>query len=278
MKKKIDVTTYRLEYQNLPVSFDGCRIGFLSDLHNNEIGRNNTYLLQTIKKRQFDYFFCVGDMIIGTDYGSFQYEKTLEFIQKLSEIAPVYYALGNHEERMRQKDLADGTKILYQYKKELLHRNVIVLDGTSIELFKKGQAITLKGLSLGMEFYKKWWKRTPLSKSNIEQQIRQKNGFTIMLAHNPVYFKTYDAYGAELVLSGHVHGGIMILPKLGGIISPELMPFPKYDFGYFEGSNSKMILSRGLGTHTIPIRIHNRPEFIDITLNRTCELDRQLVK
>ena len=74
------------------------------------------------------------------------------------------------------------------------------------------------------------------------------------------------------MLSGHVHGGIMRLPALGGVLSPALTLFPKYDGGMFKEDNSTMILSRGLSSHTPPVRIFNPGELIVIDLNRVkCE-------
>ncbi len=278
MKKKIDVTNYKLNYESLPASFDGCRIGFLTDLHNNEIGYENEELLNTMTNHAYDYFVCCGDMIVGSDKGVFEYQSALKFLEKLAKIAPVYYSFGNHEERMRSTRFIDRNDALETYKSKLLARNITVLDNETIILSKDGQSICLKGLSLSMDYYKRWWNRKSLLNVELNQMIGKKKEFTILLAHNPVFFDTYDSYGVDLVLSGHIHGGLMILPMFGGVISPELKLFPKYDFGYFEGESSKMIVSRGLGTHTLPIRIHNRPEFIDITLKRTCEFSGQLVE
>ena len=90
--------------------------------------------------------------------------------------------------------------------------------------------------------------------------------FQLLIAHNPVYFDAYADWGADLVVSGHVHGGIMRLPFLGGVLSPSLTLFPKYDGGMFREHGSTMILSRGLSSHTIPIRIFNPGELIVIEL------------
>ena len=68
------------------------------------------------------------------------------------------------------------------------------------------------------------------------------------------------------MLSGHVHGGIMRLPVLGGVLAPSLRIFPKYDGGLFRSGKSVMILSRGLGSHTIPIRIFNPGELVCVDL------------
>ena len=90
--------------------------------------------------------------------------------------------------------------------------------------------------------------------------------FSILLAHNPEYFKEYADWDPDLALSGHVHGGVVRLPFLGGVIAPSLRIFPHYDAGLFEEYGHKMILGRGLGMHTLPIRIFNPGELIRIEL------------
>jgi predicted MPP superfamily phosphohydrolase len=87
-----------------------------------------------------------------------------------------------------------------------------------------------------------------------------------LLAHNPKYFKSYAAWGADLTLSGHIHGGIVQIPFLGGAVSPQVEFFPKYDAGLFHENDKAMILSRGLGTHTINVRINNTAELVSIKL------------
>ena len=91
--------------------------------------------------------------------------------------------------------------------------------------------------------------------------------FNILIAHNPSYFPAYAEFGADLVLSGHVHGGIARIPFLGGVISPALRLFPKYDGGRYREGESVMILGRGLGTHTIPVRFLNPGELVEVIVN-----------
>ena len=88
----------------------------------------------------------------------------------------------------------------------------------------------------------------------------------ILIAHTPQYFEAYAAWGADVVMSGHVHGGIMRLPVLGGVLSPNLTLFPKYDGGRFVCGKATMILSRGLGTHTIPVRVFNPGELVTVNI------------
>ena len=94
----------------------------------------------------------------------------------------------------------------------------------------------------------------------------ESDAFQILLAHNPVYFKQYAAWGADLTLSGHLHGGIIRLPLIGGVITPQAKLFPRYHAGKYQIGKKTLIVSRGLGTHTIPIRFNNKPELSVIHL------------
>lgn len=90
--------------------------------------------------------------------------------------------------------------------------------------------------------------------------------YTILIAHNPVFFETYANWGAELIVSGHLHGGIIRLPLVGGVLSPQVSFFPKYDKGLFKKGSSVMAVSAGLGKHTIPVRLWNPAELLIINL------------
>ena len=87
-----------------------------------------------------------------------------------------------------------------------------------------------------------------------------------MIGHDPDYFPEYAKWGADLTVSGHVHGGLIILPCLGGLISPMIRFFPKYYKGDYSMENSHMIVSAGLGLHTLKIRVNNQPDLVTINL------------
>jgi predicted MPP superfamily phosphohydrolase len=93
-----------------------------------------------------------------------------------------------------------------------------------------------------------------------------KSKCNLLIAHNPDYFEKYAQWGADLVLSGHVHGGIMKLPLVGGVIAPSYRIFPKYDGGIFRSGKTTMLLGRGMGSHTLPFRFFNPAELYAVTL------------
>ena len=94
--------------------------------------------------------------------------------------------------------------------------------------------------------------------------------YNILLSHNPLYYPAYRDWGADLTLSGHIHGGIIRIPGLGGLLSPDLTLFPRYDGGHFTERGKHLIVSRGLGNHFL-VRVMNPPEIGVITLARQKE-------
>ena len=94
----------------------------------------------------------------------------------------------------------------------------------------------------------------------LDDPVKKEEEVAILLAHNPMYFSKYHNWNPDLILSGHLHGGIMILPVLGGVIGPDFRLFPKYYEGVFKEDETFMLVSRGLGTHHLPFRFFNRPE------------------
>lgn len=236
----------------------------LADLHNRVYGKKNETLIQAIRDVKPDFVLSAGDMLTAKPGYSFQVAQ--DFMKKIADEFPVYYALGNHEYRMKIYPEDYGTAY-DDYMTGILESGIHVLDNESIRI--EEFAIQITGLSIERKYYKRF-RKTSMEQEYLLSTIgtKQSDAFQILLAHNPEYYDEYDAWGANLVLSGHVHGGVMRLPVLGGVISPKLVLFPKYDGGEFVGKNGKMILSRGLGMHTIPIRIFNPPELVVIHLEK----------
>ena len=79
--------------------------------------------------------------------------------------------------------------------------------------------------------------------------------------------KEYLAWGADLILSGHLHGGMVRIPGIGGVIGPDFVLFPKYSGEMRRVGDQTVIVSNGLGTHTIHIRLFNPAEVVVLSLN-----------
>lgn len=232
----------------------------LADLHNKRYGTDNEKLIGAIEGVNPDFVLTAGDILTAKPGKS--YETALSFMKKLATKYPIYYGLGNHEYRMKiyREDYGDAFD---RYIGELNNAGIHVLDNE----WKEREPFQITGVSIERLYYKRFYK-IKMDDAYLKKEIGEasKKRYQILLAHNPEYFEEYAKWGADLVLSGHVHGGIMRLPLLGGVISPKLVLFPKYDGGMFKEKDSTMILSRGLGMHTIPIRIFNPGELVVIHL------------
>lgn len=260
------VVSYKLSDSR--IKKDKITIVFISDLHNKQYGNMNSEVRNTIDEINPDYIIFGGDMITSCMEKWKDYSETIAFIKELTKKYPVFYGIGNHEDRLRRLPEKFPKNAYEDLCKALAEAGCPILDDQVVEVEDAG--IVIYGLNLEHMYYRKAITRK-LPPSYISDKFGDidNSRFSILLAHNPEHFLSYAESGISLVLSGHVHGGIIRLPFLGGVISPALKLFPKYDGGLFEEGNSKMILSRGLGTHTVPIRFNNKAEIIKIEINKT---------
>lgn len=270
------VREYTLENEKIKEKID---LVLLADLHNKQYGKENKKLLEVLDKIHPDAVMSAGDILTAKPGKG--YERAARFMERIASKYHVYYGLGNHEYRMKiyPEDYQDE---FMQYTTRLKKAGVVVLDNESaVFSVKKGTENTnlrITGVSLTRSYYKRFSKIfMPADYLDRLAGESSQDLFQILLAHNPEYFKEYADWGADLVLSGHIHGGIMRLPVLGGVVSPKLVLFPKYDGGLFKKGTCSMVLSRGLGMHTIPIRLFNPGELVVIHLT-PCEAGQRLVK
>lgn len=229
----------------------------LTDLHNKKYGRKNERLLEGIREQKPDMILIAGDILTASPGKPL--EPALEFLSELAKDYPIYYGNGNHEHRLKLYPETYGDmgerygQALQELKIEPLVNQHCILQDSGIAIY--GSEID--------KFYYKRFRIPQMSNEYMESILGKpdKELYTVLLAHNPDYFPQYAGWGADLVLSGHVHGGVARVPFWGkGMISPGLRFFPKYDGGVFREGQAVMILSRGLGMHTIPVRLFNPAE------------------
>lgn len=239
-----------------------CRMVLLSDLHNKSFGQDNERLIRKIAELSPDCVLVAGDMLTaakGHDYG-----RALRLMERLAESYKIYYGMGNHEYRLQL--YPDQYPGMYEgYLKGLRASGIEPLINENVCLPAWNAAVC--GVQIDSCYYKHL-RKEPMESDYLPRILGEasEDAFQVLIAHNPVYFEEYAAWGADLVVSGHVHGGIMRLPVLGGVLSPSLTLFPKYDGGRFTCGKSTMVLSRGLGSHTIPLRFFNPGELVVIEL------------
>ncbi len=235
----------------------------LADLHGKEYGYNNEKLLDAIDNLKPDGILIAGDMLTAKPGKDFS--KVLSFMSSLSKKYPIYYGNGNHEYRLKLYPETYGT-MAQEYEQGLKKIEVFPLCNESTVV--EGDNIVIYGLEIDKRYYKRLAKNE-MDLNYLKETIGvpDRSKYNILLAHNPVYFDAYAEWGADLVISGHVHGGVMRLPFVGGVISPSLTIFPKYSGGLYTKEHSQMVLSNGLGCHTIPIRIFNPAQLVVLEID-----------
>ena len=265
-----NVTKYQICTSKINPHMKPKRMIFLSDLHNHEYGQNNIRLLQAVKAACPDLILIGGDMLVGKRGRSAK--PALQFVSQLPKIAPVYYANGNHEQRMKENP-EKYERVYERYREILQNAGVHFLENDSLELHLDEFHVRLTGLELPMETYEKF-KYSHVRKEDIVLQVgeirkemldsaeEEESVYEILLAHNPTYYSAYKEWGADLVLSGHLHGGIARIPGWRGVITPQAFLFPKYSGEMTEEDGQTIIVSKGLGTHTINFRLFNIPEMV----------------
>lgn len=258
------VTKYRICSQKLNGIKREKKIIFLSDLHNRMYGEENERLLESIRNQHPDLILIGGDMLVRKDGNS--YDKTVHFLAKLPGICPVYCANGNHEQKL--KELPDKYEQSYEeYKKALTASGIHMLENASETVKLDEVPVKLSGLEIPLGAYARFGKKE-LSLKEITDRIGEHgDDYQILLVHHPGYMKEYLAYGADLILGGHYHGCVVQLPGIGGVISTNFTLFPKYSGGIYQEGEQTAVVSRGLGTHSVPLRLWNWPELIVLELS-----------
>lgn len=229
----------------------------LADLHNKCYGKDNNVLLEAIREQKPDMILIAGD--IPTARPGKDMEPALQFLRELVKEYPVYYGNGNHEQRLKLYPQIYGD-MAERYGQALGEMGIEPLVNSHVVLEDCG--ITVYGAEISRGYYKRF-QQVSMEKEYLQQTlgVPDNSRYTILLAHNPDYFPAYADWGADLTVSGHVHGGVARVPFWGrGVLSPSLRLFPRYDGGIFEKDKAVMLLSRGLGMHTIPVRLFNPGE------------------
>lgn len=268
-RKAIQCTEYVIEDERLPEAFDGVRILQVADIQSEYFGRDQSRLLETAADCNPDYIVMTGDL---ADRNHTNIKASLTAMQGLSGMAPVYYVNGNHEMRLSEENadqLYDGLEALGVEK--LFDR------GTLIE--RDDQCISICGLSEFVIYAAKeddheLYRETDTAKIKemadqlAEAQWAHPGVFNVLLTHEPQYLEVFDNPGFAVAFTGHAHGGQFRLPVIGGLFAPGQGWFPKYTAGVYQGKWTQMVVSRGLGNSTFPIRLFNRPELVIVTLKR----------
>ena len=240
--RHVGVTHYVVESPRIGPELDGFRIVQVSDLHNARFGKGQGRLLRKIDECEPDLVVLTGDIVdeSGVDAG-------VELLEGLSRIAPSFFVPGNHEPQLKAEERT-------RFFDAMRASGVRNLDGCSTN-FPNGLSLEGQGSLFGV--------------LDGRRNFIPPDAFKVVLVHYPSAFEGFARQGFDLVLAGHVHGGQVRIPFLGGLASPEEGFFPKYYQGVHKRDGSTLVISRGLGNYMHIPRVFNDPELVCIELRRS---------
>jgi predicted MPP superfamily phosphohydrolase len=237
-RHRLAVTRTDLPVAGLPPSLAGLRVGFLTDIHRSLWVTHEDVALAaaTLIAEQPDVIVLGGDYVTRGDR---QYvQQSAEGLASLTAPHGVFGILGNHDDD-------------HDMPAALISRGVTVLKDARTRVSIRGETVDLVGI--------RFWTRKP---GDIATIVRGSTGFVILLAHDPRRLTEAAAMNIPLVLSGHTHGGQVVLPIAGPVAARK---FPVVA-GIGRRAGTTMFVSRGVGTVYVPIRINCPPEVAILTL------------
>lgn len=255
----LSVSRYQL---SIPSFSAPIRIVQLTDLHNSEFGAHNRRLISKVAAQEPDLILITGDLL---NLNEERTDIATELISQLVPIAPVYVSYGNHEAVHEQKYGSDLRSVYTQ-----AGATVLEYDWTEINV--KEQNIRLGGI-YGYCLPAKYHGNGPerAAECDFVEAFQDTEDYTILMCHMPYSWIKHDSlnsWDVDLVLCGHVHGGQVRIPFVGGLWAPDQGWFPGRECGVYrsEDGSSAMVLSRGLGnTDGLP-RFNNIPEILVLDL------------
>ena len=255
------VRTWTVPVQHLSAPV---RAVVMADLHNRDFGEDNRVLEELTADAEPDLILLDGD-IVNADAADAGVAVSLALA--LKDIAPVYYAWGNHE----LDYLSAGTSPL---REELEAAGAAVLDREWTDLTVNGAALRLGGLydyAFAMDDF------NTCDPERMDPEIydfltafQDTDRCRIMLSHRPdsfIFGEAAATWDVDLVISGHDHGGQVVLPLLGGVFGGDQGLFPAYVHGICEKDGLTLAITSGLGSQRelLP-RFRNPPEIMVLEL------------
>ncbi len=237
-RHELEVTRATIPVIGLPAAHSGFRIGLLTDVHRSRWVSHDDVMhaVTRLMEERPDLIVLGGDYVT---WGDRDYVRpSAEALQPLSARYGVFGILGNHDDD-------------HDMPAALARSGVVMLKDARTRVMVSGEALDLVGV--------RFWTRHA---SDIAALLRGSAANTILLAHDPRRLAEAAALRIPLVLSGHTHGGQVVLPLVGAIAAEK---FPVVA-GIGRRDRTTMFVSRGIGTIYLPIRVNCPPEVAVLTL------------
>jgi predicted MPP superfamily phosphohydrolase len=249
-KSSYDITEATFAIPHLPPGLSGFTIGLISDIHSS-IFMSKTEMdeyVRLVNSLQTDMIVVPGDFVNSA------VEQVYPFAESFSNLrAPlgVYGVMGNHDFYNHNPDLV---------AKEVNDCGVTLLRNDKRIIEKNGDQFYLIGVDdVGRETTAMVKFETAIGHAPLEIP-------RILLCHRPYYLRQAADRNIDLVLSGHTHGGQIVLGRIGDTVIAPASIASTYICGKYSLGNTHMYVSRGIGTVALPIRINCPAEITRITL------------
>ena len=238
-RHQIDLVTREIAVRGLPPALEGLRVGMITDVHHSSVvpADDIARAVSRLKEAAPDI------IVLGGDYVSFFDRRYAAPVAEL--LAPLagaphgsFAVLGNHDDER-------------EVPATLVARGFTVLKDQRTALTLRGERLDIAGI--------RFWTKTP---ANLAAVLKGTGGTTILLAHDPRRLTEAAALDVQLVLSGHTHGGQVVVPAVGAIAGRK---FPVLA-GFATRDNTSLFVSRGVGTVYVPLRINCPPDVAVLTL------------
>jgi predicted MPP superfamily phosphohydrolase len=237
-RHRIGITAVSLPVSGLPPALEGLRIGFLTDIHHSRTvpAADVTHAVQLTLAERPDLIVLGGDYVT---FGDRAYVGPVaELLAPLNAPHGVFAILGNHDD---DRDMPAA----------LMARHIEVLKDARTRIEIRGERLELAGV--------RFWTRRM---EDVTRVLRKTTDTLILLAHDPRRLVEAAALSVPAVLSGHTHGGQVVLPGLGAVTRRR---FPILA-GRGSREKTEIFVSRGIGTVYVPVRINCPPEVAILTL------------
>lgn len=267
---KLHISYTKLTTSNYKITTDqinkSLNVVIISDLHDNQLGENNEDLINQINSLSPDIILVVGDVLNQDSKNS---KIVTSLMKQLCKNHKVFYSLGNTDIDY----IESGTSDLL---KELEDIGVTVLDNEYKDVTVNENTIRIGGMysyAFGLN------DNNDVDKDTMEEGVydflndfQSTNNYKIMMAHRPdsfIFGNASEVWDIDLVVSGHNHGGQVVLPFVGGLYGGDQGWFPEYDKGFFDLNKIKVLITSGLGSgkQKLP-RFNNPPEIVNLHLSK----------
>lgn len=250
LQSALGVSQYEITLPQGMEELDGYRIVQIADLHSAKLEQE---LEQALEQLQPHLIVMTGDLVNREDR---DFTQALSTAAMAVRFAPTYFVRGNHE-----VDNPDYARL----REGLEEAGVIILEDQGVVLDYRGAALNLVGV--------KDVNAHPGSRTEAIQAMTQTakglfvdGAYHVLLSHRPSLLDAYSASGADLVFSGHAHGGQVRLPVVGAVFAPDQGLLPQITAGVHTAGKAQVVVSRGLGNGTPFPRLWNGPELVAVTL------------